>query len=83
MAGDHKAMLGVRLILPLGVKIKEHGTVSIEDGRDANALLFVLVVFLVFVLGMKPKSTKATAYGFLKSIVISLRGNTILLIGPE
>ena len=83
LAGDHEAMLGVRFVLPLGVQVKEHGAVSIEDRRDADALLLVIFVLLVLIFRMQPEGAKPAAYRLFKGIVIGFSRNAILLIGPE
>ena len=79
-ACDHEGILGVRLILALGVQVKEHRAVSIEDWLHADALPVVLVVFFVLVDCPQPPRTNAAAHGFFKSVVVGLISHRCLLV---
>ena len=80
---QHIAQLGVRLVLALGVHVKEHRCVGIIDRLDANALVVVLRVVFVFVFSAQTERTKATANRLFKGVVISFVGAAVLLICTE
>ena len=80
---QHIAHARVRLVLALGIQIKEHGRVSVVDRLNADALLFVLFVVLVFVDGTQAERTKATADSLLESVVVRFIGAAVLLVRTE
>ena len=69
--------------MALGIKIEEHGGVSVVDRLNADALLFVLFVVLVFVDGTQAERTEATADSLLEGVVVGFIGAAVLLVRTE
>ena len=68
--------------MALGVQVKEYRAVSIVDGFKADTLAVVVVGFLIFINRSQPPSTYATAYCFLKGVIVGFIGYGCLLVSP-
>ena len=69
--------------MPTGVEIKEDARVRVEDGLNADTLVLVILVFLVFVLGAETEGAKATTHSLLEGVVVGLIGAAVVLVRPE
>ena len=79
--GEHIAPLGVCLVLALCVQIKENARISVEDRFNANALLLVVLVFLVFIDCTQAPCTESATDSFLECVIVCFIGARIQLIG--
>ena len=76
---QHKAALGVRLVIPARVNVKEHTAISVIDRLKADALWAFLVLILVF--RIQTPSAHPAAYAFVKAVIVRFLCTAILTIG--